>query len=83
MNQADIRRTVLTALVAIAPELDPTSLDQNQSLRDGLDLDSMDFLNLVIALGRELHVDIPESDYSKLQTLGSLVEYLCERVGAA
>lgn len=79
MNQADIRKTVLQALVTIAPEVDPSSIDEKQPLRDTLDLDSMDFLRLVIALGRELHVEIPESDYSKLQTLGSLVEYLGAR----
>lgn len=79
MNQADIRKTVLQALSAIAPEVDASSIDEKQPLRDSLDLDSMDFLNLVVALGRELRVDIPERDYPQLQTLGSIVQYLGER----
>lgn len=83
MNQPDIRKIVLQALSAIAPEIEPSSIDETQPLRDSLDLDSMDFLNLVVALGRELHVEIPESDYSKLQTLDSLVEYLVQRTRAA
>lgn len=80
MNQTHIRETVLEALATIAPEIDASSVDDDQPLRDSLDLDSMDFLNLLVALGRGLHVEIPESDYSKLQTLGSLVQYLAERV---
>lgn len=76
MNAAEIRESVLQALAKIAPEIDPATIDDRQPLRDSLDLDSMDFLNLLITLARELHVEIPERDYSKLQSLGSLVEYL-------
>ena len=48
-------------------------------LRDQLDIDSMDFLNFVIALHEELHVDIPEADYPRLQTLDDFVDYLTAR----
>lgn len=83
MNSAEIRKVVLQAIVAIAPECDVSSIDDRQRLRDSLDLDSMDFLNLLITLGRELHVDVPERDYSKLQTLGELVDYLALRSAAS
>lgn len=79
MNAPEVRKAALQALAAIAPEVDPASIDDQLPLRDILDLDSMDFLNLVIALGRELNLEIPERDYSKMQTLGSLVEYLTGR----
>jgi acyl carrier protein len=44
--------------------------------RDQLDIDSMDFLNFVIALDEELHLAIPESDYAKLSSLDRSVEFL-------
>jgi acyl carrier protein len=83
MTRANIHDSVLRALAAVAPEIDVTSVGEDQPLRDSLDLDSMDLLNLIISLGRELHLDVPESDYSKLQTVAGMVSYFCERARAA
>jgi pyruvate dehydrogenase E1 component alpha subunit len=38
--------------------------------------DAMDFLNFVIGLNKELGVEVPESDYSKVSKLDGCVEYL-------
>ncbi len=76
MTPDDIRATVLRALGGVAPEADLEHLDPDVSFRDQLDIDSMDFLNFVIALHRELHIDIPESDYPKLFTLKGCTNYL-------
>src|SRR5690349_7727665 len=59
MTQDEIRATVLRILGEIAPEADLTRLKSNVSFRDQLDIDSMDFLNFVIALDEELDVRIP------------------------
>ena len=59
-----------------APEADPATLDGGEDMREALDLDSMDFLNFVIALHKRSGVEIPESDYSKLFTLDGAVAYL-------
>lgn len=80
MNQSEIRRAVVQALHSVAPEADPASLDDSARFRDELDLDSMDFLNFVIALHDALHVDIPEADYAKVQTLGGAVAYLSSKL---
>jgi acyl carrier protein len=79
MTEAEIRATVLRALGEIAPEADPARIDPDVSLRDQLDLDSMDVLNVMIALHEALHVDIPETDYPKLATLKGAVAYLVKR----
>ena len=76
MTDDEIRSTVLRALGEVAPEADPDELDPALPLRDQLDIDSMDFLNFVIALDAELGVPIPESDYPKLATLDGCVAYL-------
>jgi acyl carrier protein len=80
MNAEQIRQVLVEELRNLAPESDPQAVADNDDLRDTLDIDSMDFLNLVIALHRRLGVDIPEVDYRKLQTLGSAVAYLSSRV---
>jgi acyl carrier protein len=51
-------------------------------LREELDIDSMDFLNLVTALADRLRIDLPEVDYPKLATFGLAVDYLAQRLGA-
>jgi acyl carrier protein len=75
----EIQATVLRLLCDIAPEADPATVRPDVDLRDQLDLDSMDLLNLVIAVHEELGVDIPESDYGRLTSLDAFVEYLAAR----
>ena len=81
MTSDEIRDTVLRMLGEIAPELDPASIKPDVDFRDQLDLDSMDFLNFVIAVDQELHVEIPEADYPRLATLDGFVAYVGERLG--
>jgi acyl carrier protein len=75
----DVRRTVLRLLGEIAPEADLTGLDPDTPLRDALDLDSMDVLNLMVGLSEALGVDVPETDYPMLATLNACVDYLAAR----
>ncbi len=76
MNEDEIRSTVLRVLAEFAPEVDPSSIRPDVRLRDQVDLDSMDFLNILITIHEELNVDIPESDYPRLSTLNACVSYL-------
>ncbi len=76
MTPDDIRHVILDALKRVAPEVDPASIQSGVSFRDQLDLDSMDFLNFVLALHERLGIDIPEVDYPRLYSLESAVEYL-------
>ncbi len=76
MKPEETRTVVLRTLGRIAPEADLEQLRPDVSLREQLDIDSMDFLNFVIALHKELGVDIPEKDYPKFATLAGCVEYL-------
>ncbi len=75
----EIRSTVLRILGEIAPEANLTRIKPDVSFRDQLDIDSMDFLNFVIAVHEALHVEIPEADYPKMATLNGCVEYLAAR----
>jgi acyl carrier protein len=75
MTDVDLQ-AVLSVLRTISPEIDPATLDPAIDLRDQIDLDSMDFLNFVLALNRATGVDIPERDYPKLASLDACVAYL-------
>ena len=79
LNEQQIRATIFDVLGRIAPELDPATIKLDEPLRDQVDLDSFDFLNVIIALHERLGVDIPESDYQKLLTLNAMVDYLARR----
>jgi len=81
MNQTEIKSAVVAALKSVAPESDPASISEAAPLRDTLDLDSMDFLNFVIALHAALQVDIPEADYGKVRTLNDAVSYIERKLG--
>lgn len=79
MSAADVRGEVIAVLKSIAPELEEGELDPARPLRDQIDLDSMDWLNVIVALHERLEVDIPEADYAKLVTLEDVVAYLAAR----
>jgi acyl carrier protein len=76
MTRDEIRAAVLRALGGVAPEVNLDAIDPHTDLRDQLDLDSMDVLNLAVAIHEALGVDIPEADYPKLATLDTAVQYL-------
>lgn len=80
MNHHEIRAGVIAALLEIAPEIEADQLVARQPLRDQVDLDSMDWLNLLIGINQRLGVEIPEADYRKLPTLDALIGYLAARL---
>jgi acyl carrier protein len=82
MNDRELREIVFAVLRRIAPEVVPGELQPRVPLRDQVDLDSMDWLNFVVALHDRLGVDIPEADYRKLVTLDDLLAYLEARLPA-
>lgn len=78
MTEAEIRQIAIGILSDIAPDTDPSTLAGGQDIREGLDIDSMDFLNFVVALHQRTGVDIPEADYPKLFTLDGVARYLAQ-----
>jgi acyl carrier protein len=82
MTPEQVRQGFLDALGQIAPEGDLDHLRPDRPLRDQLDIDSYDFLQLVIALHERLGIDIPEADYQRLATLQGALDYLNAAVAA-
>lgn len=76
MKKSDgLRKTVLEALREVAPEVDVAGLDPRRSFRDQTELDSVDFLDFVLALEKRLNRKIPEYDYPKLSSLQGCLDY--------
>lgn len=76
MNETEIRALAADVLAGIAPEADLATVGDDEDLRAALDLDSMDFMNLVIGLHQRTGIDIPEADVPRLFTLRGLTGYL-------
>ena len=83
MEEQTLKRKILEILVEIAPEVEPDEIRPERTLRSQVDLDSMDWLNFLVALHQQLQVEIPEADYQKLVTLDDLIRYLQAKLGAA
>lgn len=79
MSESELRNIALAELKRIAPELEADELQPAKPLRDQVDLDSMDWLNFLVALHERLKVEIPEADYAKLGTLDQIVAYLAAK----
>ena len=76
LDDATLRQSVFDVLRRIAPEIAPSELAPAVPLRDQIDLDSMDWLNFLVALNAKLGIEIPEADYAKLVSLDDLLSYL-------
>jgi acyl carrier protein len=76
MTNAEIREEVLEILESIAPDEDLSQLDDAVNFREQLELDSMDFLDIVMELRKRHRVQIPEDDYLNLASMNSTVAYL-------
>jgi acyl carrier protein len=82
MTEDDAKRIILKVLGDIAPEVELDTIEPATSFRDQYDIDSVDFLNFVIALHEETGIELPEADYPKLQSLDGASAYLVAHAGA-
>jgi len=82
VNDDDVRRQLLAIIRSIAPEIDESELVSGQPLREQMELDSMDWLKVVLGVHEKMHVDIPEAHYGKLRTLDDWVAYLRPKLAA-
>ena len=76
MTKEQIRQAVLDIVADIAPDEDLSNIKGDVRLREQLDLDSMDFLDIVMELRKRYNVEVPEADYQQLATLDSSAAYL-------
>ena len=76
MSPAEIREQVIDILKDIAPDEDLSQLQDEVPFREQLELDSMDFLDIVMELRKRHRIQIPEEEYKQLASMQSTVTYL-------
>ncbi|MDY6942982.1 MAG: acyl carrier protein [Pseudomonadota bacterium] len=80
MNRDEIQTRLLQILSTIAPEMEAESLDPAEDFREQLDIDSMDLLNFITAIHKQMGVNIPEADYPQLTSLNACIAYVAARL---
>ena len=76
MNAEEVRQVLLDILSRIVPDEDLTVLQDSVPFREQIELDSMDFLDIVMELRKQYRIQIPEEDYANMNTMGGAVNYL-------
>lgn len=77
-TEQELRTLVISVLTGVAPDVDAAAIDPEADFLEQLDIDSMDFLNMVVAINERTGIEIPERDYPRLSTLNDAVSYLAE-----
>ncbi len=80
MAPEEIREVIIEILGDIAPDEDLGSLDDAVAFREQLEMDSMDFLDIVMELRKRYRVQIPEEEYGQLASMDSTVSYLTPKM---
>jgi acyl carrier protein len=83
MTKDDCKKLVIDIIADIAPDEDLNDIKPEVRLRDQLQLDSMDFLDIVMELRKRHGIEVPEADYLQLASLQSCAEYLTPKFNAA
>ena len=76
MTKEEIGQAIIEIITDIVPDEDCSNIDPQVALRDQLDLDSMDFLDIVMELRKLYKVEVPEAEYGELASLNSCMAYL-------
>jgi len=82
MTEEQVKQIVIDIINEIAPGEDTSALKPEVNLRDQLDLDSMDFLDIVMELRKQHNIEVPEADYPELASLDSCAAYLTPKFNA-
>ena len=80
MTQDEIKKVVIDIISDIAPDEDTSNLKPDVRLREQMQLDSMDFLDIVMELRKRYRIQIPETEYTELASMASTVRYLEPRM---
>jgi len=80
MTLEQIRAAIIGQILFVAPDIDESDIIPDKNIQRSLEIDSFDFLKILTALNDELGVEVPESDYSKVDTLERMTAYFAERI---
>ncbi len=76
MTQQEIKEDLFILLKQIAPDMEPSTLEPDENIREKLNIDSFDTLQFIVSVNEKFGIDIPEEDYGKITTIQSLSIYI-------
>lgn len=80
MTKHKLKESIIKQILEIAPDIEEEEIKPNENLQSSLEIDSFDFLKILTAMHEEVGVEVPEADYSKVDTLERMAEYFSERL---
>lgn len=83
MTRDEIQVAVLAVITGVAPEVDGAAIAPGKALRRQVDLDSADWLNVLVGIQQQLGVEIPDADAARLSTLQMLVDHVMTARGGS
>lgn len=80
MTDQELTAIIVAELKKVAPETDPATLGPDDNIREALDIDSFSFLRVLVGIGEQTGIEIPEADYGKVGTMAAMTRYLATRL---
>ena len=80
MTKDEIKGMIIKNILEVAPDIQEDEIEPNANIQRSLEIDSFDFLKILTSLNGELGVEVPESEYSKVDTLENMADYFLKRL---
>ena len=80
MKKDEIKEVIVKNILEIAPDIEEDEIEPNENIQRSLEIDSFDFLKILTAMNKDVGIEVPEADYSKVDTLEHMVEYFAKRL---
>ena len=80
MTKDEIKSTIIKNILEIAPDIEEDEIEPNENIQRSVEIDSFDFLKILTAMNEEVNVEVPEADYSKVDTLENMADYFLQRL---
>lgn len=75
MKKEELKRIIIEQILEVAPDVEESEIVLSQNIQRSLEIDSFDFLNILTAMYEKVGIEVPEADYSKVDTVENMAEY--------
>lgn len=76
MNRDDIKLYFRESFHQFAPEIVFEKINLDLPLRDQVEIDSLDFYNIIVSLQKKTGIFVPDSKLAELNNLNDLITYI-------
>ncbi|MCD6432721.1 MAG: acyl carrier protein [Sulfurimonas sp.] len=80
MTQEELKSIIIEEILEVAPDIEDDEIEVNENIQRSLEIDSFDFLKILTAMYERVGIEVPEKDYSKVDTVEHMVEYFLKLI---